>query len=304
MEISEILQKIGIEHTCNRKGLIFHSLGLIEYYMGDSVCTFVENEKYIKEITSDISIVLTTGGLAEKLEKLLPSVGICVVEKPRETYFLIHNFLSSADLYEKNKIPTKIGENCNISEHAIIPKHNVVIGNNVTIEEFVVLRENTEIGNDCIIRSGCIIGGEGFEFKKSGDNVFGVKHVGGVVIGNHVEIQYNSCIDKAIYPWDKTVIEDYVKVDNLVHIAHGVKVGKRSMIVANSGIGGRVIVGKDVWIGFGATIRNGINIKDNARVNMGAVVTKKIEKFEKVSGNFAIPHETFIEKMKKLNGGV
>lgn len=86
-----------------------------------------------------------------------------------------------------------------------------------------------------------------------------------------------------------------VVVDNLVHIAHAVKIGRGSMIVAQSGIGGRVEIGDNAWIGFGATIRNGITIGAGSRVNMGAVVTKSVPDGTAVSGNFAMPHDKFID---------
>ena len=155
------------------------------------------------------------------------------------------------------------------------------------------------INDNSIIRAGCKIAGEGFEFKNTSEEVFHVSHIGGVIIGESVEIQYNTCIDKAIYPWDNTVIGDHVKIDNLVHIGHAVKVDSRTMIVANSGIGGRVSIGEDVWIGFGATIRNGIHIGDRARTNMGSVVTRNVGTEEAVTGNFAIPHKDFIANLKK-----
>ena len=100
------------------------------------------------------------------------------------------------------------------------------------------------------------------------------------------------------------MLEDFVKIDNLVHIAHAAKIGKRTMIVANSGIGGRVTIGKDSWIGFGTTIRNGVTIGDKARINMGAVVTKSVKEYESVSGNFAISHEEFIRRLKMQRGEV
>ena len=70
------------------------------------------------------------------------------------------------------------------------------------------------------------------------------------------------------------------------------------MIVAQVGIGGRTVVGNHVWLGFGATVRNGLVIEDMARVNMGSVVTKNVLAGESVTGNFAIPHERFMENLK------
>lgn len=298
MYISNVLKEMGVPHVCYNEQEV-SSLGLVEYNDGNDTCTFIENEKYVEKIPSNIRMILVRKDLLDTLKRAEGIYGICVVDNPRLTYFSLHNYLCKDERYRKDDFETKIGVNCKISNHAIIADRNVVIGDNVTIEEFAVIRENTVIGDNSIIRAGCKIAGEGFEFKNTSEEVFHVRHIGGVIIGKSVEIQYNTCIDKAIYPWDNTVLGDYVKVDNLVHVGHAVKVGARTMIVANSGIGGRVSIGKDAWIGFGATIRNGIQIGDKARTNMGAVVTRSVGVGEAVTGNFAIPHEEFIAKLKK-----
>lgn len=298
MYISKILKEMGIPHICKNEQRV-SSLGLVEYNDGKDVCTFVDNEYYLEKLSDNIQMVLIGEDLLDTLKQYRKSYGICVVENPRLTYFRIHNYLVNDISYRRTDFKTQIGTNCNISSQAVIADKNVIIGNNVTIEEFAVIRENTVINDNSIIRAGCKIAGEGFEFKNTSEEVFHVSHIGGVIIGESVEIQYNTCIDKAIYPWDNTVIGDHVKIDNLVHIGHAVKVDSRTMIVANSGIGGRVSIGEDVWIGFGATIRNGIHIGDRARTNMGSVVTRNVGTEEAVTGNFAIPHKDFIANLKK-----
>ena len=160
------------------------------------------------------------------------------------------------------------------------------------------VKENTVIGDDCVIRTGTKIGGPGFEIKNDGTKTITVTHIGGVVIGNNVEIQQNSNVDKAIYPWDDTIIEDHVRINTLVQIAHGDKIGRFTEIVAHASIQGRVRIGENVWIGPGSVIRNGISIGDNARVNMGAVVTLSVPAGEAVSGNFAINHKLLLEEVK------
>ena len=298
MYISKILKEMGIPHICKNEQRV-SSLGLVEYNDGKDVCTFVDNEYYLEKLSDNIQMVLIGEDLLDTLKQYRKSYGICVVENPRLTYFRIHNYLVNDISYRRTDFKTRIGTNCNISSQAVIADKNVIIGNNLTIEEFAVIRENTVINDNSIIRAGCKIAGEGFEFKNTSEEVFHVSHIGGVIIGESVEIQYNTCIDKAIYPWDNTVIGDHVKIDNLVHIGHAVKVDSRTMIVANSGIGGRVSIGEDVWIGFGATIRNGIHIGDRARTNMGSVVTRNVGTEEAVTGNFAIPHKDFIANLKK-----
>lgn len=298
MLISEILKNLEYEYEIIDEKEI-NSLGLAGYNNSDKVCTFLDDIKYIDDISGDVVMLITKKEIGDILKKDSKKFGIIIVEEPRNTFFKVHNYLSNNKEYIGENFKTKIGKGCIIDKTALIAKENVVIGNNVIIEEFVSIKENTIIGDNSIIRAGSRIGGEGFEFKKTKQETFLVKHVGKVVIGNSVEVQYNTCIDKAIYPWDTTFIGDNVKIDNLVHIAHGVKIGKGSMIVANTGIGGRVTIGDEAWIGFGATLRNGITIGNHARANMGAVVSKSIKDNEAVTGNFAIEHNKFISRLKK-----
>ncbi len=276
----------------------FDSLGLIKYNSGSSICTFVEKFDYIDKLEHNVSMVITTSDVAKRI--CSKDYGVIISDFPRITYFKLHNQLSKTNEYKRKPEKIFLGENVKIGEMASISKNNVYIGNNVIIEDFVSIYENTYIGDNSIIRSGSRIGGCGFEFKKSGsaDERFFVEHVGGVVIGNNVEIQYNTCVDKAVYPWDDTIIDDYTKIDNLVYIAHGTKLGKLSQIAAGATIGGRCIIEENVWVGLGAVIRNGINIGANSRVNMGAVVTKNVMDGEAVTGNFAINHKQFIKNLK------
>ncbi|MBQ6088680.1 MAG: UDP-3-O-(3-hydroxymyristoyl)glucosamine N-acyltransferase [Firmicutes bacterium] len=300
MTLSGILKKIGVD--CRLIGSDeFYSLGLASYNSGEKVCTFVESEKYIDGLSDNISVVLTNENTASAIEKSGRDIGICVVDNPRSTFFRIHQSLSDDREYAREALSTKIGKNCNISSLAYVSPKNVVIGDNVTIEEFCSIKPNTVIGNNSVVRAGTVIGGEGFEVKTSENgNAFVVKHLGGVIIGDNVEIQSNCCICKALYPWDDTIVSDNVKIDNLVHVAHGVKIGEFTKIVTHAAIGGRTVIGKYAWIGIGAVIRNGIVIGNNTRVNMGAVVTKDVPDGMYVSGNFAIEHSKYLEHLKEI----
>lgn len=300
MLLSEIIKKyLDIEFKIiNEKEIM--TLGLAVSKIDEPFCTFVDDEKFLNSLAPNVKMVIINKEIAEKNNLYFSEkYGICVVDNPRNTFFRLHNALEGDTKYVREDHITTIGNNCQISKLAVISEKNVEIGDNVIIEEFAVIKENTKIGDNCIIRSGVVIGGTDFEFKRDGDSIFAVNHYGGVIIGDNVEIQYNTGINKALYPWDNTIIGDYTKIDMLVHIAHGVKVGSACMIVANSGIGGRTNIGDRCWIGFGSTIKNGIEIGNDARVNMGAVVTKSVGNCESVSGNFAIEHSKFIENIKK-----
>lgn len=299
MLLSDVLKEMGCEEFEIKKEKEIDILALTAMDINKKTCTFLDNIKYIGDLKENVTMLLTSYELAREAEKSGYEGGFCIVPQPRLVFFKIHNYLRNHPDYARKEFETQIGLGCSISPLASISSKNVVIGDNVTIEEFVVIRDNTVIGDNTIIRAGAKIGGQGFEFKREEGSIFAVEHLGGVVIGNHVEIQYNACIDKAVYPWDNTILGDYVKIDNLVHIGHAVKVKERAMIVAQSGIGGRTVIENDTWIGFGVTISNGLQIGEGARANIGAVVTKNVSDEGSVTGNFAIAHEKFIENLKK-----
>lgn len=280
----------------------FETLALCGAVVYSKVCTFLDDIRYKDSLQSNVTMLITTPEIADTLEN--SEYGLVVTKTPRLLFFLLHNLLSDDLRYARNTEETVIAKSAKISEMSYIAPQNVRIGNNVVIEPFVMIYPNVTIGDNTVIRSGVKIGGEGFEFKHTPEGNMPVKHLGGVIIGNNVEIQNNSCVDKAIYPWDNTILEDYVRTDNLVHVAHGVKIGKGSMITAGVTLAGRIEIGQEVFVGPGATVRNGLKIGDNARVNMGSVVTKTVENSQAVSGNFAMEHGKFIEHMKEIAGKI
>lgn len=295
MQLTDICNLIeGLELIKDNE---FTSLGLAVSRCEEKLLSFIENEKYISGLGNNITCLLTTRELANKLKD---KYGVIVSNNPRMDYFKLHNILAKGKGYVRNEFKSIIGEKCTISNLASISNKNVIIGNNVIIEEFAVIRENTVIGDNSIIRAGVVIGGEGYEYKRTDNIIMNVIHCGGVIIGNDVEIQYNSCVDKALYTWDNTIIGNYTKLDNFVHIEHGVKVKERCLIASRTTIGGRTIVGKDSWIGLGAVISNGLELGDKVSVSLGSVVTKSLKDNEKVSGNFAIEHSKYIDFIKSI----
>lgn len=298
-QLSKILNDLNISEEYKIFGNDeFDDLALIDHNVNFKTCTYIEKKEYIKKIKSNVCIVITSPEIVELLSD--KCVNICVTDKPSELYFKIHNYLCK-NLNQRNHFKTIIDSTANISPLASISDTNVKIGKNVIIEEFVSIKSNTIIGDNSIIRSGTVIGGEGFQFHNIDSRKELIKHVGGVIIGDYVEIQQNSCIDRAIYYWDNTCIGDQTKIDNLVHIAHGAKIGEKCMIVALSCVAGRVEIGDETWVGINSSIRNGLKIGKNVRINMGSVVTKNLDDFECVSGNFAVDHGIFIENLKKMN---
>lgn len=203
-----------------------------------------------------------------------------------------------------------IGADVNIGDYVRI-MNNCFISNNVTIEKGTLIYPNVciypdcHIGVDCIIHAGACIGVDGFRFEQDIEKqiVRKMLHVGGVVIGNRVEIGANTAIDRATFEGDNTVISDDVKIDNLVHIAHNVRIGARSIIVTQSCIGGSATIGEDVWIGIGVSISNGVVVGKNAKVLLNAVVAHDIADGEMVSGFYAMPHKQWKRIYQRLIEG-
>lgn len=148
--------------------------------------------------------------------------------------------------------------------------------------------ECVEIGKNVRIGPNCSIGFEGLGFEVAGDGQYErFPHIGKVIIGDHVEIGANTCIDRGAL--EDTVIGEGTKIDNLVHVAHNVRIGKNCLIVALTCIGGGVVIEDGTYVGIGAGIRNQITIGEGALIGMGAVVVKDVDPGDIVIGNPAKP---------------
>jgi UDP-3-O-[3-hydroxymyristoyl] glucosamine N-acyltransferase len=162
---------------------------------------------------------------------------------------------------------TRIGENTEIHSGVKIYR-NVTIGKNCLIYSNVVIREDVEIGDNVIIQPGVVIGADGFGFTRLKDGTpVKVPQKGKVIIGNHCEIGANTCIDRSTI--EETVLGDYVKLDNLVQVAHNVRIGNFTAISAQTGISGSTTVGANVIMG------GQVGIADHASIADGVMIAAK-----------------------------
>jgi UDP-3-O-[3-hydroxymyristoyl] glucosamine N-acyltransferase LpxD len=168
----------------------------------------------------------------------------------------------------------KIGKDVSIGHNTVVGR-DVEIGDRTRIFANVVVEANVRIGNDCVIKSGTVIGQDGFGIVKDEDgNNFRVPHVGGVIIHDGVEIgALNTICSGTIEP---TVVEQYVKTDDHVHIAHNVRVGANSILTACAEISGSVVIGPRSWLGPNCSIMNNISLGSDVFVGLGSVVTKSL----------------------------
>ena len=280
----------------------FNAMAHCDTFAGTDTFTFTENEKYIDLIEKNpaITCVLCTEDLIEKIPETVS--GICTSSTPKLDFFLLHNRLCKTKEYIRSSFKTKIGKNCSISPLAHVDAESVIIGDNVKIEEFVSIKANARIGNNVTIRACSVIGGDGFEYKCSNDEVHFVEHAGGVEINDFVEIFSNTCISKAFFPWDNTIIGEHSKVDNLVHIGHACKIGKRNLIVAGAVFCGSATTDDDVYIGPNATIAR-VHMAEKSKASLGSVVINNVAPGKTMSGNFAVEHLNLLRHTANLARG-
>lgn len=183
-----------------------------------------------------------------------------------------------------------IGENAFIEPGCLIG-HGVKIGNNARILKGAVIRHAT-IGDNFIVNEYAVIGAYGFTMAEDEEgNKTRIPTLGGVEIGNNVEIGAHDNISCGSA--GNTVIEDYVKIDALVHIGHDVHLSKNVEITAGGIVGGFDDLGDHAYVGINAVLRNRINIGDNTIIGMGSTVTKSFGPDITIAGN---PAKLFVKK--------
>lgn len=232
----------------------------------------------------------------EQIELFLPLTTTNLIigaMNPRLEYARILQFiLDSAVCHELSAKPclaSSIGKKFVMGIETIV-ENNVMIGDNVQIGQRCVIRagavinSNVIIGDDTVIRENAVIGGYGFGFEWDEDGVpVRLPHIGGVIIGHHVEIGALTTIASGTI--EPTIIEDYTKIDDHVHISHNCHIGRCCLITACAEISGSVMIGNNTWLGPNCSVINGIRIGNNCLIGIGAVVTKPVKDDAIVSGN-------------------
>lgn len=186
----------------------------------------------------------------------------------------------------------QIGRDVYIGPYCIIGK--AVIGEDCILGSHVRVYDGVIMGKCCNIKHGAVLGGEGFGFERDAEgNKFRFPQIGGLIIGDDVEIGANTCVDRGAL--SDTIIGDHTKINNLCHIAHNNKIGKNVTITGCVNISGSNVIEDDVWISPNASIRGYLHLGKGCILGMGAVAVKNIPENETWVGNPA-------RKLEKCNG--
>lgn len=193
----------------------------------------------------------------------------------------------------------RLGRNVRLGAHCVIGD-GVTIGDDSELNPQVTCYPGTIVGRRAILHSGVRLGGDGFGYLpgRDGGSHHKIPHVGHCVIGDDVEIGTNSCVDRGSV--DDTVIDDGTKIDNLVHIAHNVHVGKRCLIMALAGIAGSCRIEDDVIIAGQVGISDHVTVGRGARVLVQGGVIGDVPAGGTVWGTPARPHREVLRAQAAL----
>jgi len=187
-----------------------------------------------------------------------------------------------------------LSENVTLGDHVKIYPNvfigaNVVIGDNTTIFAGAKIYPETRIGNNCNVDSGVIIGSDGFGFAADENGDYSkIPHIGDVIIEDNVDIGCGTTIDRATL--GSTIIRKGVKLDNQIHIAHNVVIGKNTVIAAQTGVAGSTKIGENCKIGGQVGIVGHISIGNNVSIQAQSGIGKSIEDNSVVQGSPALPY--------------
>ena len=168
------------------------------------------------------------------------------------------------------------------------------IGAFTVLKARVTVGENCSIGERCLLHPGVVIGADGFGFAPNGGAWVKIEQLGAVRIGNDVEIGANTCIDRGALA--DTVIEDGVKLDNLIQIGHNVRIGRHTAMAACVGVAGSATIGAYCSVGGAAVILGHLELADHVSISAASVVTRSMRKAGNYTGIFPIDDNAQWEK--------
>lgn len=257
--------------------------------------TFINEPKYISLVQkSKAGAVITSAEVATKITH-----DVLIHPNPYWAYAKIaQHFYPRKTVYSGTHksawvAPTAViasdvvvGPNCTIGDYAVVGEGSVlqagvvveeraVLGHQCWLSSNVVVSHDCVLGNYVTIQSGAVIGSDGFGFANQNGDWERIPQVGRVVIGDHVEIGANTCIDRGAL--QDTVIADGVILDNLIQIAHNVHVGENTAIAALSGVAGSARIGKGCTLAGVSKVIGHLEIADGTHIAVDSLVTNDIK---------------------------
>lgn len=260
----------------------------------DGQLTFLANARYRKHLSAT-----RAGAVVLDAEAAPACPSPCLVStNPYLTYALAAELLAAGEWPEATMSPTAqiapeavIGEGVAVGAGAVVAagariedgawvgpgcvvETDAVVGRESRLHANVTVAHGVQLGMRCVVQSGAVIGSDGFGLAWDEDHWHRVPQLGGVRIGNDVDIGANTCIDRGAI--EDTVIADGVKLDNLIQVAHGVRIGAHTAIAACVGISGSTTIGARCTIAGGVGFVGHLTIVDDVHITGMSMVTRSI----------------------------
>ena len=273
--LQQIAQRLG-GRVVGESGILIRQVGSLERATREQI-TFLSSSKLKAKLaeTRASAVILAPGN--EKLTGL-PRI---VADNPY-AYFarvsqLFNPVITQSGIHPSAVIApsAKLGRNVSLGAGCVVGE-NVVIGDDSCLYPRVVLYPGCTIGARVVIHAGAVIGADGFGLAPENGRWVKIPQIGGVRIGDDVEIGANTTIDRGAL--DDTVIEDGVKLDNQVQVGHNVRIGAHSAVAGCVGIAGSARIGRHVTIGGAAMIHGHIEIADHVHVSAGTLISRSLTK--------------------------
>lgn len=283
--------------------------------------TFLNNPLYRKHLASTRASAV----IVSPNEAMACPVNTIVCKNPYYIYAKVAEFFARKNNGAQGVHPAAVlGEQCEIADSASIAA-NVVIGDRVKIAAGVTIGAGTTIGDDVVIgedscidpgvtiyhqvklgkrvrlMSGVVLGGDGFGFANEAGRWYKVPQLGGVVLGDDVDVGANTTIDRGAI--GDTVIESGAKLDNLIQVGHNVKIGTNTIIAGCVAIAGSTVIGKNCMIGGRSAFAGHLEVVDGVMMTGGTDVTKSITEPGLYSSGIvgAVPNIEFRKNNARFN---
>ena len=269
-------------------------------HAGPQDLSFLSHPKYQSQLLQTKAACVI---VSPQFEEVASARGACIVVDDPYLYFA-----RLTQFWKKQSaplVPAKIHPSAVVHPEAFVADTAVIgplcvvergakVGEHSQLKSRVTLGEYCEVGQRCIVHSGVVIGADGFGFAPNQGAWEKIEQLGAVKIGNDVEIGANTCIDRGAL--QDTVIEDGVKLDNLIQIGHNVHIGKHTAMAGCVGVAGSARIGAHCTVGGGAVILGHLSLADGVHISAASVVTRSISKPGSYTGLFPIDENANWEK--------
>jgi UDP-3-O-[3-hydroxymyristoyl] glucosamine N-acyltransferase len=191
----------------------------------------------------------------------------------------------------------RLGDRCQLAAGVSLGD-GVTVGEDTVIGPHAVCYGDSRVGSRVVIKAGAVIGGPGFGYRSGASGHTRIPHVGGCILEDEVEIGSNTCVDRGSF--DDTIIGQGSKLDNLVHVGHNVRIGRRCLLMAGVGIAGSTRIGDDVILAGHVGVTDHLVIGERARIAAKSAVFGDIPAGASFSGHPARPHRQFLRAQAAL----